>query len=172
MVGFSRFYGTVKLHQMLLLLWLGSGVLGGIGLGLGYVSQHSTLMMWFPDRRGLATTIAITGLGGALVGAPLAQQLMRAFATATDIRGLADTPVLAAVYWAFMQGGAFGYRLPPRGWRPPARAPNAAVRGRPIDHPVHSATALRTRQFWLLWTVLAAACSASTLPLISSRPRS
>ena len=73
-------------HQ-LWILWLGTGVLGGIGLGLGYISPVSTLIKWFPDRRGMATGMAIMGFGGgAMIGAPLAQMLMAHFATPRDRR--------------------------------------------------------------------------------------
>ncbi len=66
-------------HQMWL-LYLGYGVIGGCGLGLGYVSPVSTLIRWFPDRRGLATGMAIMGFGGgAIIGAPLKEELVRQF---------------------------------------------------------------------------------------------
>src|SRR5580698_3346671 len=69
----------VYVHQ-LWLLWLGSGVIGGIGLGLGYISPVSTLVKWFPDRRGMATGMAIMGFGGgAMIGSPLADILMNHF---------------------------------------------------------------------------------------------
>src|SRR5690606_11659593 len=69
----------VYTHQ-LSLMWLGLGVIGGIGLGLGYISPVSTLIKWFPDRRGMATGMAIMGFGGgAMVGSPLAQKLMEYF---------------------------------------------------------------------------------------------
>src|SRR5579862_9461895 len=75
----------VIVHQ-LWMLWIGSGVIGGIGLGLGYISPVSTLVKWFPDRRGMATGMAIMGFGGgAMIGAPLAALLMKTFATATSI---------------------------------------------------------------------------------------
>ena len=74
----------VHLHQIWL-LWIGSGVIGGCGLGLGYISPVSTLIKWFPDRRGMATGMAIMGFGGgAMIGAPLADTLMKHFATPTD----------------------------------------------------------------------------------------
>ena len=79
-------------HQ-LWLMWLGSGVIGGIGLGLGYISPVSTLIKWFPDRRGMATGMAIMGFGGgAMIGSPLANILMNYFKTPTDRRRLADLP--------------------------------------------------------------------------------
>src|ERR1043166_6439827 len=68
-------------HQ-LWMLWIGSGVIGGIGLGLGYISPVSTLIKWFPDRRGMATGMAIMGFGGgAMIGSPLAAELMKNFAS-------------------------------------------------------------------------------------------
>jgi MFS family permease len=75
----------ISIHQ-LWLLWLGSGVIGGIGLGLGYISPVSTLIKWFPDRRGMATGMAIMGFGGgAMIGAPLADRLMKYYATPTSV---------------------------------------------------------------------------------------
>ncbi len=80
----------VYTHQIWL-IWLGSGVIGGIGLGLGYISPVSTLIKWFPDRRGMATGLAIMGFGGgAMIGAPLADRLMNAVCRTFDRRRLAD----------------------------------------------------------------------------------
>jgi MFS family permease len=144
----------IRLHQITL-LWLGSGVIGGIGLGLGYISPVSTLVKWFPDRRGMATGMAIMGFGGgALVGAPLADQLMKAFATDTDVGVWKTFLVLALVYWVFMMGGALGYRLPPPSWKPAARDIPSPRQTLMTDEQVHSDVALRTGQFWLLWAVL------------------
>ncbi len=106
----------VYTHQ-LWLMWLGSGVIGGIGLGLGYISPVSTLVKWFPDRRGMATGMAIMGFGGgAMIGAPLADLLMNYFKTPTDVgvwqtlrgHGRRSTS-------CFMMIGAFRYRIPPAG---------------------------------------------------------
>ena len=80
----------VYLHQ-LWILWRRFGVLGGIGLGLGYISPVSTLVKWFPDRRGMATGMAIMGFGGgAMIGSPLANLLMNHFKTADYRRRLGD----------------------------------------------------------------------------------
>ena len=80
----------VYLHQ-LWLMWLGAGLVGGIGLGLGYISPVSTLVKWFPDRRGMATGMAIMGFGGgAMIGAPLANLLLKSFQDADRCRRLAD----------------------------------------------------------------------------------
>ncbi len=106
----------VHLHQFWMML-LGSGVIGGIGLGLGYISPVSTLIKWFPDRRGMATGMAIMGFGGgAMIGSPLATELMAHFASDTNV-GVASTFVaMAIIYFIFMMGGALTYRVPPTGW--------------------------------------------------------
>jgi MFS family permease len=132
-------------------------VLGGCGLGLGYISPVSTLIKWFPDRRGMATGLAIMGFGGgAMIGTPLADALMRRFATPTSV-GVAQTfVVLGAIYFVAMMAGAFGYRLPPPGWSP-GRTPQ--VSKAPASS-VPVATAWQTRQFWLLWAVLCLNVSA------------
>src|SRR5262245_34351288 len=97
----------VWLHQIVL-LWLGAGVIGGIGLGLGYISPVSTLLKWFPDRRGLATGLAIMGFGGgAMIGAPLADRLMNAFASDTSVGVWQTFLVLGAIYFTAMMLGAF-----------------------------------------------------------------
>jgi len=151
----------VMSHQ-LWLMWLGAGVIGGIGLGLGYISPVSTLIKWFPDRRGMATGMAIMGFGGgAMIGAPLADILMNAF-KGPDTVGVWQTfLVMAAIYLVFMMGGAFGYRIPPAGWRPEGWTPPASTKSTMITaHHVHLRDAHKTRQFWLIWTVLTMNVSA------------
>jgi MFS family permease len=145
----------VYVHQ-LWMLWIGSGVIGGVGLGLGYISPVSTLIKWFPDRRGMATGMAIMGFGGgAMIGAPLAVALMKHFATPTSVGVWQTFVCMAVIYFVFMMGGAFGYRVPPTGWKPegwtpPADKANAMITTRHVD----LATATRTKQFWLIWWVL------------------
>jgi MFS family permease len=146
---------AISLHQ-LWLIWLGSGVIGGIGLGLGYISPVSTLIKWFPDRRGMATGMAIMGFGGgAMIGAPLADKLMKAYATPTSVGVWETFLTLAGVYFIFMIGGALGYRLPADGWRPSKWDPARAGQKRLVtDQHVALEIAWRTKQFWLLWAVL------------------
>jgi MFS family permease len=145
----------ISIHQ-LWLLWLGSGVIGGIGLGLGYISPVSTLIKWFPDRRGMATGMAIMGFGGgAMIGAPLADRLMKYYATPTSVGVWETFLTLAAGYFVFMLAGSLGYRVPaegwkPKGWQPAATAQKALV----TDKNVALEVAWRTKQFWLLWAVL------------------
>lgn len=143
---------AIYLHQ-LWLLWLGAGAIGGIGLGLGYISPVSTLLRWFPDKRGMAAGMAIMGFGGgALIGAPLADWLMTIFATDQGYGVWQSLLALALIYTVFMLTGTLSYRVPPDGWFPRGYQP---VTGRGIGLiQVHVSVAWRTPQFWLLWLVL------------------
>lgn len=149
-------------HQIWL-MWLGSGVIGGIGLGLGYISPVSTLIKWFPDKRGMATGMAIMGFGGgAMVGAPLAANLMGHFATPTSVGVWESFVAMAAIYFVFMVGGALSYRVPPTGWKPEGWTPPAKKsENAMITHGhVHVSVAWKTPQFWLVWAVLCLNVSA------------
>jgi MFS family permease len=153
----------VSWHQ-LWLVWLGTGLIGGIGLGLGYISPVSTLIKWFPDRRGLATGMAIMGFGGgAMIGSPLADQLMKHFTTAHDVGVWPTFLVLAALYFVAMMAGAIGYRVPredwsPAGWTAPVGSGAFSAGGGAY---VHLDDAHKTVQFWLIWAVLLLNVSAS-----------
>jgi MFS family permease len=147
-------------HQ-LWMLWVGSGVIGGIGLGLGYISPVSTLVKWFPDRRGMATGMAIMGFGGgAMIGAPLADALMNYFRTSTSVGVWQTFLTMGAIYFVFMMIGAFGYRLPPMGWRPDGWTPPNNAKAMITQYHVHLKDAHKTRQFWLVWAVLCLNVSA------------
>jgi MFS family permease len=147
-------------HQ-LWLMWLGAGVIGGIGLGLGYISPVSTLIKWFPDRRGMATGMAIMGFGGgAMIGAPLANILMTAFKTDATVGVWQTFVVMAVIYFIFMMGGAFGYRIPPAGWRPEGWTAPASKSTMITTRHVHLRDAHKTPQFWLIWAVLCLNVSA------------
>lgn len=150
----------VMTHQ-LWLMWLGAGVIGGIGLGLGYISPVSTLIKWFPDRRGMATGMAIMGFGGgAMIGAPLANLLMTTFKTDVTVGVWQTFVVMALGYFVFMIGGAFGYRIPPAGWRPEGWTPAASKSTMITTRHVHLRDAHKTPQFWLIWAVLCLNVSA------------
>ncbi|MDR2306793.1 MAG: OFA family MFS transporter [Paucimonas sp.] len=151
----------VKTHQ-LWLMWLGSGVIGGIGLGLGYISPVSTLIKWFPDKRGMATGMAIMGFGGgAMVGAPLATALMGHFASASEVGVWQSFVVMAAIYFVFMTAGALAYRVPPTGWKPEGWTPSAKQgKAMVTDRHVHVSVAWKTPQFALIWLVLCLNVSA------------
>ena len=151
----------VYTHQ-LWLMWLGSGVIGGIGLGLGYISPVSTLIKWFPDRRGMATGMAIMGFGGgAMIGAPLADILMNMFRSPASVGVWQTFVAMAVIYFVFMVGGAFGYRLPPPNWRPEGWTPPPEnAKSMITKHQVHLKDAHKTPQFWLVWAVLCLNVSA------------
>ncbi len=151
----------VYLHQ-LWMMWLGSGVIGGIGLGLGYISPVSTLIKWFPDHRGMATGMAIMGFGGgAMIGSPLADLLMNHFRTAHSVGVWETFLVLAAGYFVFMMAGAFGYRVPPEGWQPEGwKPPVTTASGMITRGNVALENAHKTPQFWLVWAVLCLNVSA------------
>jgi MFS family permease len=156
------FLGAIGIitHQ-LWLMWLGSGVIGGVGLGLGYISPVSTLVKWFPDRRGMATGMAIMGFGGgAMIGAPLANLLMNYFKTPTSV-GVWETFVaMGVIYFVFMMIGAFRYRIPPAGWRPEGWTPPDKANSMISANNVHLKDAHKTPQFWLIWWVLCLNVSA------------
>ncbi len=152
----------IYLHQFWLML-LGSGVIGGMGLGLGYISPVSTLIKWFPDRRGMATGMAIMGFGGgAMIGSPLATELMKQFANANDVGVMATFVVMAAIYFVFMMTGALSYRIPPENWQPVGWTPPIAQgRNKMITtRHVHVKNIFKIKQFWLLWGVLCMNVSA------------
>lgn len=149
-------------HQFWMMI-LGSGVIGGIGLGLGYISPVSTLIKWFPDRRGMATGMAIMGFGGgAMIGSPLAAELMKSFATPTDVGVMQTFIVMAFIYLVFMLAGAFGYRVPATNWKPEGWvAPQTAQTNAMItQRHVHVKNAFKIPQFWLVWMVLCMNVSA------------
>src|SRR6202051_1258297 len=150
----------VYVHQ-LWLMWLGAGVIGGVGLGLGYISPVSTLIKWFPDHRGMATGFAIAGFGGgAMIGAPLANILMNYFKTSTSVGAWQTFVAMGAIYFVFMMIGAFRYRLPPAGWRPDGWTPPSEAKTMITQRNVHLRDAHKTPQFWLIWWVLCLNVSA------------
>jgi len=162
----------IHLHQFWLMI-LGSGVIGGIGLGLGYISPVSTLIKWFPDRRGMATGMAIMGFGGgAMIGSPLAAELMKKFATETDVGVTQTFVVMALLYFVFMLGGAMGYRVPPKGWQPAGWTPPATKINDDLitQRHVHVKKVWGIPQFWLVWTVLCMNVSAGIRVLGMSSP--
>ena len=142
------------------LLLVGYGVVGGIGLGLGYIAPVSTLVKWFPDRPGMATGMAIMGFGGgALIGSPLAQELMKHFAQ-SGLGGTVDTlMVMALGYSVFMWFGALLVRVPAPDWKPVGWEPSAATASI-TSACVAVDVAWKTPQFWLLWLVLCMNVSA------------
>ncbi|MEP6668327.1 MAG: OFA family MFS transporter [Chthoniobacter sp.] len=144
----------VGLHQ-LWILYLGYGVLGGCGLGLGYISPVSTLVKWFPDRPGMATGMAIMGFGGgALIGSNLSLTLMDAFKSSSD-PGVAPAFIaMGAIYFVFILFGAWIVRVPAADWKPAGYTPSTTPQKLVTTANVALDQAWRTPQFWLLWVVL------------------
>jgi len=144
----------VYLHN-LWVIYFGYGILGGFGLGIGYISPVSTLIKWFPDRPGMATGMAIMGFGGAaFIASPLSVWLMSQFTTATHI-GVAETfLVMGVIYFCFMMVGALIVRIPAPGWKPAGFVPPAEPKKLVTTQNVYVYDALKTPQFWLIWGVL------------------
>jgi len=152
--GFQVAALGIATHQFWLLL-LGYGVLGGIGLGIGYISPVTTLIRWFPDRPGMATGMAIMGFGGgAMIASPLSTTLMTRFRTPTST-GVASTfVVMGLLYFAFMMFGVFTVRVPRPGWRPRLSPRSEQRRPFVMTGNVTADRAIQTPQFWLLWAML------------------
>jgi MFS family permease len=166
-------------YKSLALILFGYGFVGGIGLGLGYISPVSTLVKWFPDRPGMATGMAIMGFGGgALIGSPLAQELMAHFKRSIDNSvavnptiNLANLPapstgaqealmVMAGIYTVFMLFGAALVRVPSAEWKPQGWVPKTNGGRMITTASVAVDTAWKTPQFWFLWVVLCMNVSA------------
>ena len=141
--------------HMLWLIYLGYGVIGGIGLGIGYISPVSTLIRWFPDRPGMATGMAIMGFGGgAFIASPLSVWLMGQFSTPTHV-GVAETFIVHGADLSLLHDGRRRHRARP------AAGLEARRLGRPgtakpliTTQNVYVYEALKTPQFWLIWWVL------------------
>ncbi len=142
------------------LVVVGYGFVGGIGLGIGYISPVSTLIKWFPDRPGLSTGIAIMGFGGgALIASPLTTQLLGAFGGSGENAapgGIAQTfLVMGVIYAVFMSVGWLLIRVPAEDWKPAGWDAAAQKAGSLISTAnVSAKNAIKTPQFWLLWVVL------------------
>ncbi|MDX6247590.1 MAG: hypothetical protein QOF10_950 [Kribbellaceae bacterium] len=152
-------------HQ-LWLVYLGYGVIGGIGLGIGYISPVSTLIKWFPDRPGLATGLAIMGFGGgALVASPLERQLLSVYDSNYDPNNAASVAgggalvalfvTLGIGYFLIMMFGVFNIRVPAADWKPAGFDPSQVkTKALVTTASVSAANAIKTPQFWFLWVVL------------------
>jgi MFS family permease len=168
--GFAIASFGVYVHQ-LWIMWIGLGLVGGVGLGLGYISPVSTLVKWFPDRRGMATGMAIMGFGGgAMIGSPLANFLINSFKSPTEVGVWQAFLVMGAIYFVFMMIGAFAYRVTPAGWQPDGWTPPSKTNAMISTNNVHLEDAHKTPQFWLLWMVLCMNVSAGIGVLAMASP--
>ncbi len=153
-LGFLVSSFGISIHN-LFLVYLGYGVIGGIGLGLGYVAPVKTLITWFPDRPGMATGLAIMGFGGgAMIGSPLGVALMDHFKTTTSM-GVAEAfACMGVIYFIFMMWGVLTIRTPPKGWAPEGYVPSAQKDKMITKNNVSATNAIKTPQFYFLWLVL------------------
>lgn len=157
MVCFSTGFLISALGAVTAQFWLiilGYGLIGGVGLGIGYISPVSTLIKWFPDRPGMATGIAIMGFGGgALIASPWSAHMLQSFGATTS--GIAGAFLVhGLVYAVFMSLGVFLVRVPADGWRPAGWQPPATGQPLVTSAQVSAANAVKTPQFWCLWIVL------------------
>jgi MFS family permease len=160
----------VHLHQIWL-VYFGYGFVGGIGLGIGYISPVSTLIKWFPDRPGVATGMAIMGFGGgAMIGSPLAVALMAHFKDTAPM-GVAPTFIaMGIIYLLFMMVGVFTIRVPAEGWKPEGYVPKTNQNALITSANVDADNAIKTPQFWMLWVVLCMNVTAGIGVLESASP--
>jgi MFS family permease len=150
----------VSLHSIWI-IYFGYGFVGGIGLGLGYISPVSTLIKWFPDRPGMATGMAIMGFGGAaFIASPLSVWLMAQFGSDSHIGVMETFIVLGVIYFCFMIVGSIIVRVPAEGWKPEGFVPPAQPKKLVTDQHVFVYQALKTPQFWCIWVVLCMNVSA------------
>ena len=150
--------------QQLWLVYLGYGFVGGIGLGIGYISPVSTLIKWFPDRPGLATGMAIMGFGGgALIASPVSTALLKLYDPNSNAKGWVASGdsvgklflTLAVIYLAYMLFGAFTIKVPADGWQPAGFDPTKVKAAKLVTtENVSAKNAVKTKQFWLVWIAL------------------
>ena len=150
------------------LYWLTYGLLSGIGLGLGYISPVSTLIKWFPDRRGLATGMAVLGFGaGALITAPVAASLMQSVGISTTYY------TLGAGYFILMFLGA-SYIAPPKAnWMPESMKQAIETGKKEIKKDLRQLTAkeaVKTKHFWMLWSMKLINTSAGIMMISVASP--
>jgi MFS transporter, OFA family, oxalate/formate antiporter len=146
-------------------LYVSYGVLGGIGMGMGYITPVATITKWFPDRRGLMTGVAVAGYGaGALIMSPFAARSIAA-------RGVPATfAALGVVYLILVVAAAQLYRNPPAGWRPEGWTPTGAAAHAATTYDFSVAEAMRTRAFWTLWLMLFLNVSAGIMIISQASP--
>jgi MFS transporter, OFA family, oxalate/formate antiporter len=139
---------SLSAHQ-LPVLYLTYGLLGGLGLGLGYIVPVATLVKWFPDRRGFITGLAVAGFGaGALITAPIATTLIQ------SVGVLQTFAILGIVYLIVVVAGASVMQNPPAGWKPAGWEPSAKQQAALARKDYTLAEALSTWRWYVLWAIL------------------
>ncbi len=152
------------------LFWLTYGVLSGLGMGIGYISPVSTLIKWFPDRRGLATGMAVLGFGtGALLTAPIAANLMGSVGISTTYY------ILGASYFILMFAGASYIAKPAADYMPEGMKKAIATGKKEVKKDLRQLTAreaVKTKHFWMLWTMKLVNTSAGVMMISVASPMS
>lgn len=152
-------------HHSLTGMYLSYGVLGGIGMGMGYITPVATLVKWFPERRGLMTGVAVAGYGaGALVMSPIAARTIISYGVPATFLGL------GIAYFVLVVGAAQFYANPPAGWQPAGYVPRSAVQKAATTANFTVTQAMRTWQFWLLWFMLFLNVSAGIMIISQASP--
>ena len=147
--GLGVFLASFSAADRLWWLYLSYGVIGGIGLGFGYIVPIAVLVKWFPDRRGLITGIAVGGFGsGALVTAPVAQRLIQ------SVGVLKTFAYLGIAYMIVIVVAGLFMKNPPKGWTPQGWTPSATQTAQRAKVDYTLGTALATWQWWALWVLL------------------
>ena len=163
-LGFLVAAWAVRNHSMVG-LYVGYGVISGIGMGMGYICPVATITKWFPDRRGLMTGIAVCGYGaGALVMSPIAARLIISHGIPTTFIGLGIVYLILVVITAQF------YTNPPQGWRPAGWEPRSAVAKAASSYDFSVTEAMGTWQFWLLWLMLFLNVSAGIMIISQASP--
>jgi len=146
-------------------LYLSYGVLGGIGMGMGYICPVATLVKWFPDKRGLMTGVAVCGYGaGALVMSPIAAREIILYGVPATFL------TLGIAYFILVIAAAQFYANPPAGWKPAGWEPRGAVAKAASTYNYEVAEAMSTPQFWVLWLILFCNVSAGIMVISQASP--
>lgn len=162
--------GVAIAVDSVILYWLTYGLLSGLGMGLGYISPVSTLVKWFPDRRGLATGMAVLGFGaGALITAPVAASLMESVGISTTYY------LLGAGYFLFMIFGALYIAPPKAGYMPEGMKREISAGKKEIKKDLAQLTAkeaVKTKHFWMLWVMKLINTTAGIMMISVASPMS
>lgn len=152
-------------HESLMGMYATYGLLGGIGMGMGYITPVATITKWFPDKRGLMTGVAVAGYGaGALIMSPFAARSIVAYGVP------ATFATLGVVYLVLVVASAQFYCNPPAGWTVPGWAPTSAVSKAATSYDFTVSEAMHTGQFWLLWLMLFVNVSAGIMIISQASP--
>jgi len=157
--------GVAAGHHSLTGMYWTYGVMGGIGMGMGYITPVATLVKWFPDKRGLMTGVAVCGYGaGALIMSPIAASTIQSNGVPATMIGL------GIVYLILVTGAAMFYANPPAGYLPAGWVPKSAVQKAASKVDFGVTEAMRTWQFWLLWAMLFLNVSAGIMIISMASP--